>query len=121
MWGEITIGTGPWGNMAILVRDLDTPAKRSHISQNDVSYWISGASYLNVGMRIAKNTKEGAELTALIKDKASDETISDFLDAIVVKNIAPEVLKGKFDEAVKNAFNSGCEHQAALMRHALLL
>lgn len=120
MWDEITIGEGPWGNSAWLCWDADALSHKASISENTVSYWLSDVTYLKISMRIAKNTKEGIELAELLKSKEAGK-IDKFLEKIILKRIKPELLKQKFDEAMKTAFERGQKTQAYLMRQALML
>jgi hypothetical protein len=122
-WDDIIIGKGCKGNSAIKVRDMiNTPL---HISENSVSYWISDA-YLDTGLTIFKDTKEGLKLTEMLLDKTIDEEkrdrrISVWMDALVIKRIKPAVLKRKIQNAIEHAFDEGRKSQAALIRQSLML
>lgn len=117
MWNDFTVGTAQWGNTAVKAHNFaaDTPC---FISENQTSYWISGA-YLDTGFRIAKSTSEGKALAEMIAARKTDEVFHEFLTKLVLKHIEPTLLK--ISDALILSFENGREYQAAAIRAALML
>lgn len=117
MWNDVVIGGGEQGNSAVLVRSLSNGC---YISQNRVSYWISGC-FLGLGMTIFKNTEEGVYLSGLLSAPAENDEIEEYLNGLVVRHASVEQLRAAIESAVELAFENGRNHQAGLMRDALRL
>lgn len=117
---DVNIGKTEWGTTAYLARDLNTPEKRCHISQNSVSYWIHGA-YLGIDLRVAKDTKEAEKIKQLLSAQEADEKIHEYLEALVIEHAGSKLLKARIEDALDDAFNRGRRHQAGEVRRALML
>ena len=116
MWDDVIIGTGNKGNSAIHVFEVNGDDHR--ISQNSVSYWISDV-YLGMGMTIFKNTEEGQQLTAYIKNKVHVDAIYDWLVDLIFKYAKPHRLTTAIAAAKEEAYEKGREDAQADIRRAL--
>ncbi len=107
MWNDLVIGTGDKGNSAIHLFAI----KGEHsISENRVSYWISGSTLLlnlDIGMVIFKDTEEGKQLGQMIENKEGLDKIRDFLEGIVLKNLSLFELKKAIKRAIEKSFQEG--------------
>lgn len=117
-WDDIQIGdTSRKQNSSWNILDLQNE-HRGHISENSTSYWISGA-YLDVGMVIMKDTKEGLQLQKMLKANAKTPKINDWLARLVFRKLPADRLMAKIEAEKEAKFESGRKHQAALIREAL--
>lgn len=115
MWEDLTIGTGDYQCSATKVFAI----KGDHsISQNSTCYWISGA-YLEISLRIFKDTEEGKQLSEFVARGAHIDEITPWLDGVILRNIEPEKLKLAVDRALKQAYENGSNDRAAEIRRAL--
>ena len=114
MWDDIIIGDGEKFNSAY---GININGEQSGISENKSSYWISDA-YLNLGLTIFKNTKEGKNLTKLIKQK-NIKKIKHYLECLVIKNCSVEKLKDFIQEVIEKSFKNGKEASQKEVRIAL--
>lgn len=124
MWDDIIIGSDPRGKGTMSVHVFDLIG-RGHISESARAFWISGA-YLNTGMTIFKNTREGRELEKLIsttepRQKTVGPEIMDFMERIVVKNLTHEKLVEKITALCQEHFEAGRSYQAGVLREALMM
>lgn len=115
MWKDIIIGEGNSGNSAIIIFSIKG---NEHISENSVSYWISDC-ILGMGITIFKNTAEGKIISYMINNKDSLETINDYIDSIILKNIDVDVLKEKILKTQKEYFKKGMERKTRIIRKVL--
>lgn len=115
MWDDVIIGTGHKGSSAYVVFAIKGD---HHVSQNNVSYWISDV-YLGLGMTIFKYTKEGEALTKMIQEEKPLEEINKFLEDLLIRKISVDKLKSAIDRATKDSFNRGLEAKAKEIRDAL--
>lgn len=117
MWNDIIIGKGDKGCTAHLLRNLDNGG---HISDNHVSFWISGA-FLDTGITIFKNTDEGKELQRLLTAPGVGERVEDWVDKLVLTKLSPKKMKEQIAKAMQKSFESGREYQAAEIRKSLMI
>lgn len=103
MWNTVVVGSGNKGNSAHPVFKI----KGDHsISENQVSFWISSV-YLDEGMTIFKNTREGQTLSRMIEEEASIHLINDYLKRLFLRKVKIDVLMRIIDESNKRAYNAG--------------
>ena len=103
MWENFIIGKGTKGNSAMLVFEI---AGNHSISQNSVSYWISGC-ILGLSGTIFKDTKEGKCLTNLILSKAPLEKIMNYVNRVAINNVNIETLYACIEHEKKQAYEMG--------------
>jgi hypothetical protein len=115
MWDDLVIGEGKKGNSAILVFKI----KGKHsISESSTAYWISDC-FLDCGITVFKDTKEGKELTALIDAEVGLENINRWLDCLLLSNLSPHVLKEKILAECNRYFDQGAAAKARDFRRLL--
>lgn len=114
-WDFLVIGKGEKRNGAITVFEIEGTHS---ISENDIQYWISGLDK-HCGMTIYKNTKEGKELTKMIKDKVGLEKIEEYLTTLTASNIGPKKLVEWIQSMNKTWYEKGREDKAEEIRNVL--
>jgi hypothetical protein len=115
MWDDVIIGDGDKGCSATTVFAI---RGEHHISQNNVSYWISNC-YLGLGMTIFKNTAEGKQLRKLIDEGVTLENILEYLDDVLITNLSKTKLKHAIAKELKRAFVQGEAAKSLEIRNAL--
>lgn len=115
MWNDVVIGKGEKGCSAMKVFAI--PGEHS-ISQNSVSFWISGC-LLGAGVTIFKNTADGKALQALIEAGTALDEIQEWLDCLVLRNLDPKKLRQLIERSNEEAFLEGKRAKAAEIRAAL--
>lgn len=115
MWDDIVIGSGNKGNSSIKVFDMDNGA---YISQNNASYWISGALF-GFGITVFKNTEEGKKLQKMLSAPCGVKELETFLDDIVLKRGDPDLIKRRVKGMVNGAFNAGRADKMSQIREVL--
>lgn len=103
MWDDIVIGKGDQGTTAFKVFEIDGGAR---VSENKVSYWISGC-FLDIGLTIFKDTKEGQMLSGMINEAVEFEKINQWLDELVIKKLNPKDLMKKIKESQSEFYEKG--------------
>ncbi len=103
MWDDIIIGKGEKGCSAIRIFKIEG---NHNISENRVSFWISNC-FLDTGMTIFKDTKEGQQLSKMIESGKTLEQINKWLDLIVIKHLKPDRLKQFIDKVKKESYEQG--------------
>jgi hypothetical protein len=116
MWDDVIIGEGTHIAMAYTVHEIE--GSNHQISRNENSYWISGL-LCGLGMKIFKDTPEGTELASMIGERRSLEEILNFLNAVLVKHVAQEVLVAAIQRSEKDAFREGYRAAQKDIRKAL--
>lgn len=92
MWDDVQIGyREEHMSSAIFLTDS--------ISHNSKEYWIS-LDFLEIGMRIHKDTQEGKRLTNMLADKVPQVDINQWLELVALQNIKPEVLMDKIEDTI---------------------
>ena len=117
MWDDIIIGNGPKGCSAILVFEIEG---NTDISQDGVSFWISRC-FLDVGMKIFKDTVEGKRLQQMIDEKAPLARINEWLDKIVLTRLSPAEARKRILREKQKSFEEGQRAKAAELAKALYL
>lgn len=117
MWDDATIGKydGPQICSAIRIFDIEG---MNNVSHNHVSFWITDV-YLDMGMRIYKDTPEGKTLTAMIIEKASNDVIQEFLKDVLLTHVPRENLLNAIDNAIEEAYYKGRESKKQEIINAL--
>ncbi len=116
MWDGLQIGIGEKANITVAtkIRGIDV-----YISENSKEYWIdNNDNFLDIEMKIAKNTKEGKRLDGLIKDGNTNK-INEFLARIVCNNLSTEKLIKAIKKSNKKYFEKGEKQAQKEMRRAL--
>lgn len=116
MWDDVVIGEGPHITMAYTVHEIE--GNNHQISRNQNSYWISGL-LCGLGMKIFKDTAEGAKLTLMIKKRLPLEEILNFLNTALVQHVDQEVLVAAIERSKKDAFQEGYRTAQKDIRKAL--
>jgi hypothetical protein len=126
MWDDIVIGKCETSGSATTIPSqcsgFHAPPKgtktcKSHISENKRSYWIT-TDFLDMGMKIAKDTDEGEALTCLLNAENWDG-IDMFLSAIVIRHVTPDLIVKKIADAESEAYKNGQDDARFEMRKAL--
>ena len=114
MWDDVIIGKGPVTHSAVLV-DIEGD---HNISQNNVSFWISGL-VLGIEAVIYKDTPEGQQLQKMIGEKKPIKKITSYLDSVVLQHIKPGKLKERIHNFGHEMYLRGQHDKAAQIRLAL--
>ena len=115
MWNDLQIGERANITGATNIESIDDV----DISENSKEYWIdSGDNFLNIGMRVAKETKEGERLGGLIEEGNTNK-IKSFLARIVCDNLSTGDLIKAIKKSNKKYFEKGEEQAQKEMRRAL--
>jgi hypothetical protein len=85
MWNSIIIGKGDRGSVATKLSNKSL-GENHGISQNSVSYWISGC-ILNAGITVFKNTAEGEEITDFIESGGDAQEVYRCINKIILKHM----------------------------------
>lgn len=117
MWNDITIGDGRHACVAEHVFKIEGD---HDISQDSVSFWISRC-FLDVGMRISKDTVEGKRLQQMIDEKVPLTRINEWLDKIVLTHLSPADVRKRILKEKKKSFEEGQRAKAAELAKALYL
>ena len=115
MWNDVVVGRGNSGCSALLVFDI--PGNTT-ISQNSTSYWISDV-YAEIGMTIFKDTVEGTKLTAMIKNQAGLNEITDYVREVMIRHVNVKHFIKKVDFMVESMYDAGKQAKAAEIREVL--
>ena len=115
MWNDLQIGERANITGATNIESIDVG-----ISENSKEYWISDNSdnFLDIGMRISKDTKEGKRLGELIKE-GNINKIKAFLARIICDNLSTGKLIKAIKKSNKKYFEKGEEQAQKEMRRAL--
>lgn len=116
-WDDVIIGAGEHGCMAIRIRGKRNQLKDIGVSEDGISYWVSG--YLGLGMKIFKNTPEGKALESMIDADGEPEPIRQWLEDTLIKNCNPTKLKKAIDQEMAASFDKGKRHKMAEIRKSL--
>ena len=117
MYYEVIIGQGVKVTTAIHVFEL----KGKHsISHNYSSYWISDLIF-DCHMVIFKDTDEGKLLTNMIERQAQLDSILEWLNHTLLKNMDPAKIMLAIEGERDKAFDDGKRAKAAEIREALYL
>ncbi len=115
MYYEVIIGQGVKGTSAIHVFEL----KGKHgISHNYSSYWISNLIF-GCRMVIFKDTNEGKFLTNMIERQAPLDSILEWLNHTLLKNMDPAKIMQAVVVERSEAYEHGRSDKAAEIREAL--
>lgn len=115
MWDDIIIGKGDGGVTTTHVFEIEG---EHSISRNRVIYRISDC-FLDTGMTIFRDTKEGKKLDEMIEKKVPLEEINEWLDLIVLRKLKPADVKTKIRELQRKSFDAGQDAKAKEIRSAL--
>lgn len=103
MWEDFVIGKGAKGCSAVKVFEI---AGDHGVSQNSVSYWISGC-VLGFSGTIFKDTREGKCITNMIRINAQPEKILNYINKVAINNVSIEHLMDCIKQAELNAYEKG--------------
>ena len=103
MWEDFVIGKGTKGCSAVKVFEI---AGDHGVSQNSVSYWVSGC-VLGLSGTIFKDTREGKCITNMIRINAQPEKILNYINKVAINNVSIEHLMDCIKQAELNAYEKG--------------
>lgn len=114
MW-DFNIGEGYYGNSA-----WHFPQPYGFLSENNVSYWYN-SKFINTGFKLGKDTKEGKFLANMLKEKASADSVINYLDSLIFKYADSEALIKLIKAALDQAFQVGMRAKAKEIREVLYI
>ncbi len=112
MWDDFSIGNV--GNSA------GARTVAGNLSENSMAYWWSTPVF-RVGGKVAKDTPEGAQITTLVKEGATEKQVDRLLLKIALATLSPNKLLGLLDRTRQQAFEEGEAHRTEVIRTALAL
>lgn len=115
MYYEVIIGQGIKGTTAIHVFELKG---EHHISHNYSSYWISNLIF-DCHMVIFKDTNEGKLLTNMIERHVPLDSILEWLNHTLLKNMDPAKIMQAVALERAEAYGEGRRDKAQEIRAAL--
>lgn len=101
---------------AIKIFDIDEDLCNTKISENSDEYWITD-SILDLSGKISKDSKEGIELSRLIRE--NQEGIDLYISTIFLKNVGPQVVERKIISIKSKAFDKGIRRAKKEIKKAL--
>lgn len=115
MWDDIIIGEGRIFNSAVRVFAIKG---NENISENQSAYWISDC-ILGFGIKIYKNTDEGAVITKMIAEETPLKKIQHYIDSIVIKHATIEDILIRIKEKEEDAFEEGKKTKTKEIQYAI--
>lgn len=116
-WDDVIIGQSKGYKICSAVKVFEVKGDHG-ISHNSEAYWISDV-YLGMGITIYKDTDEGKQLAAYIKNGVTADAIYNWLVDIVFAKVTPARLMSAIHDAKNAAYEKGREQAQADIRRAL--